>query len=122
MAIPHLGITGKRGEDLAKTYLLEAGLEFIEANARVAGGEIDLIMKDPKINEIVFVEVKTRTIAEFGTPVAAITPSKQHILKRSIAMYMQNYPWNTQYRLDLVAIFLTTDEPQIEHLKYVTLV
>jgi len=121
MATPHLGITGKKGEQLARRYLEAQKLEFIEANARVPGGEIDIVMRDPTSNEIVFVEVKTRTIAEFGTPEAAITPNKQHILARSITMYMQNYHWNTQFRLDLVAIILTSEKPVIKHYKYIEL-
>ncbi|MDO8512871.1 MAG: YraN family protein [bacterium] len=121
MAIPHLGITGKKGEDLAREYLEGIGLKFIEANARVPGGELDLVMHDSEKNEYVFVEVKTRTNTKFGEPIASITPNKQHILKRSILMYMQNFPWQTQYRLDLVAIMLTTGESKIEHLKYITL-
>jgi len=121
MAIPHLGITGKRGEDLARDFLEQKGLKHIESNARVPGGEIDLVMRDATLDEIVFVEVKTRTNTKFGGPIASITPNKQHILKRSITMYMQNFPWQTQYRLDLVAIMLTTEEPKIEHIKYIQL-
>jgi putative endonuclease len=121
MTIPHLGITGKKGENMAREYLEGIGLKFIEANARVPGGEIDLVMHDPVKKEYIFVEVKTRTNTEFGEPLASITPNKQLILKRSILMYMQNFPWQTQYRLDLVAIMLTTGQSKIEHIKYVTL-
>ncbi len=106
---------------MAREYLEGIGLKFIEANARVPGGEIDLVMHDPVKKEYIFVEVKTRTNTEFGEPLASITPNKQLILKRSILMYMQNFPWQTQYRLDLVAIMLTTGQSKIEHIKYVTL-
>ena len=50
---------GPIGEDVARKYLEDKGLQFIEANFRTKFGEIDLIMKDDE--GYVFVEVKTRT-------------------------------------------------------------
>ena len=121
MTIPHLGIIGKKGEDLARIFLEEKGLKIIESNARVRGGEIDLIMKDPISSEIVFVEVRTRTFSEFGTPEESITSRKARSLNRSIAMYMQKLPWKTQYRLDLVAITLTGDKTDIQYYHHLEL-
>ena len=117
MAIPHLGPVGQKGEQLAREFLEKEGLIFHQANLRVPGGEIDLLMEDKIKKEIVFVEVRTRTNSEFGSPEESISSSKQHVLKRSIAMHMQNYPWNTNYRLDLVAIMLQNGTPKITHYK-----
>ena len=50
---------GRRGEYLARLYLEKKGFTFIRANFSAKHGEIDLIMQEN--DEIVFVEVKTRT-------------------------------------------------------------
>jgi len=117
MAIPHLGPVGQKGEKLAREYLEKEGLVFHKANLRVPGGEIDLLMEDTKRKELVFIEVRTRTNSEFGSPEESLSPSKRHALKRSVAMHMQNYPWNTNYRLDLVAIMIINNKPKITHYK-----
>jgi putative endonuclease len=117
MAIPHLGPVGQKGEELARKFLEKEGLIFRQANLRVPGGEIDLLMEDKTKRELVFVEVRTRTNSEFGSPEESLSPNKRHVLKRSIAMHMQNYPWNTNYRLDLVAIMIKDGNPKITHYK-----
>jgi len=117
MAIPHLGPIGQKGEKLAREYLEKEGLIFHQANLRVPGGEIDLLMEDTTRKELVFVEVRTRTKSEFGSPEESVSPNKQHALKRSIAMHMQNYSWKTNYRLDLVAIILDGNDAKITHYK-----
>lgn len=49
---------GRRGEDLALSYLEGCGLELLERNYRSRRGEIDLIMLEGK--EVVFIEVRSR--------------------------------------------------------------
>lgn len=117
MTIPHLGHIGQKGEKLAREYLEKEGLVFHQANLRVPGGEIDLLMEDTKKGELVFVEVRARTNSKYGSPEESLSPNKKHVLKRSIAMHMQNYPWNTNYRLDLVAIMIIDGNPKITHYK-----
>jgi putative endonuclease len=68
-------LVGERGEQLATEYLSKNGYEIIERNWRFKKAEIDIIaiFKD----EIVIVEVKTRTSEEFENPKEAVTISKQ---------------------------------------------
>ena len=76
---------GSRGEYLARLYLEQKGYEFIRAGYQAGGGEIDLVMREN--DEIVFVEVKTRThraALAFGRGSARIDREKQkHILRAS---------------------------------------
>ena len=51
--------TGKFGEQKALSYLVEKKYKIIETNWRYQKSEIDIIAS--KNNELVFVEVKTRT-------------------------------------------------------------
>jgi len=50
--------TGLYGEEIAKTYLLAKGYEFIATRYKTKYGELDLVMQ--KDNIVVFVEVKSR--------------------------------------------------------------
>ena len=76
---------GDRGEYLAKLFLESKGFTFIRANYRTNHGEIDLVMQEN--DEIVFVEVKTRTFhsAEtYGRGLYRVNREKQrHIIRAS---------------------------------------
>ena len=66
---------GAAAEQLAADYLQRRGLQLIERNFRVRGGEIDLICRDGRTT--VFVEVRLRSRGDFGGAAASITASKQ---------------------------------------------
>ena len=73
-------ILGKRGEELAVHFLQNLGYVIIASNWQQHKFEIDIIAQDN--NEIVFVEVKTRTSDFFGNPEEAVTLSKQkHLIE-----------------------------------------
>ena len=57
---------GKTGEQLAAEYLKTKGFEVLETNWRFKQYELDLIVKMPNRDTIVFVEVKTRQTNYFG--------------------------------------------------------
>lgn len=52
---------GYLGQKFAKEFLQEKKFEILEQNFQIWGGEIDLICRDIKSDEVVFIEVKTRT-------------------------------------------------------------
>src|SRR6185437_15717765 len=72
---------GRKGEDLAHRYLRYAGYRVVARNYRPGqDSEIDIVARDG--GKLVFVEVKTRTSADFGSPDRAIDREKQrHILR-----------------------------------------
>lgn len=55
-------------------------------NVRVGRGEIDLVCEHD--GDVVFVEVKARRGAEFGTPAEAVTVRKQRALLALAARYL----------------------------------
>ena len=63
---------GKSGEDAAVVELGAAGTRFLRAATARRHGEIDVVARDGETT--VFVEVKARTTAEFGTAAEAVTP------------------------------------------------
>lgn len=58
-------------EQQARQYLESQGLKFIEANATFKCGELDLVMQAQET--FVFVEVRQRKSAKFGSAVKALT-------------------------------------------------
>ena len=72
---------GDAAEDAALEHLLAAGLQPVARNYRTpgrGGGEIDLVMRDPRDGTLVFVEVRGRAdAAAFGGAAGSVTRSKQ---------------------------------------------
>ncbi len=66
---------GRRGEELARALLKKRGYKVLETNVRGYYGEIDIVAR--KDNCHVFVEVRTRTGDDFGTPEESITERKR---------------------------------------------
>lgn len=63
-------IEGKIGEDAATYYLQKLGYLIICRNFKCMQGEIDIIAKDGE--NLVFVEVKTRTSTKYGEAKEAV--------------------------------------------------
>ena len=74
---------GARGESLAARWYESNGYRVIDRNWRCRTGEIDIVAQTGVT--IVFVEVKTRSSDAYGSPAAAVTPTKQRRL-RSLAI------------------------------------
>lgn len=72
-------ILGKRGEEIAKEYLISKGYYIVQTNFRCKIGEIDIIAR--KDDYLIFVEVKTRINENYGKPVESIS---QHKVKKII--------------------------------------
>jgi putative endonuclease len=110
-------VLGRRGERLAEEFLTASGLVIVDRNWRCPQGEIDLVARDG--DELVFVEVKTRTSTAFGHPLEAITAAKLARLRRLAAAWCAEHgPRTPGIRLDAVAVLAPpSGEPTIEHLR-----
>lgn len=107
---------GNAGEDLACRYLEKRDYKILERNKHYSRFcEIDIIAEYK--NTLVFVEVKTRTTNDFGTPFEAITKSKYENIKKGIQFYLQEHKFQ-KHRIDVIGITLKP-ELKIEHLKNV---
>ena len=67
---------GSAAEEVAMRYLEQKGYKTLARNYTIRGGEIDLIMRAPQ-GTLVFVEVKARGNARYGSGLDAVTPRKQ---------------------------------------------
>ena len=112
---------GKWGEDQAAAFLKQKGYKVLERNIRTNYGELDLICQHEfqGKNQLVFVEVKTRTTNKFGYPEEAVSWKKKQHLLNSIADFMQNHPEiDESWRVDVVAIRCLREkdnDPEILH-------
>ena len=103
---------------MARDFLRKKGYKILETNYRCSRGEIDIVARDKK--ELVFVEVRSRRSAEFGTPEESLTRTKiQHLVAVSLE-YLQEHGNKGNWRIDLVAIRFRQDYQMesIHHLPY----
>ena len=103
---------GKTGEDLAVAELGRLGYAILARRYRTRHGEIDIVARDGETT--VFVEVKARVSAEFGTAAEAVTGHKQGRLASMAADYLsRNRLTDRPCRFDVVAIDVAGLESRI---------
>lgn len=111
---------GVFGEDKACNYLTQNNYKIIERNFRCKQGEIDIIAKDEFKNELVFIEVKTRSSFEYGRPAQAVnTIKKRHILSASKYYISKNHIKDTFIRFDIIEVFVENYNFKINHIKQI---
>ncbi len=107
---------GKQSEALATAYLKLSGYRILERNYRNRIGEIDIIAKEGSV--LVFIEVKARKTARYGSPKNAVTPAKQHKISNTALAYLKETgQLNRKARFDVVAIDARFNPPEIEVVK-----
>jgi len=97
--------TGILGEKLAQNFLKKRGHRIVETNYRCPQGEIDIIARQK--DTLAFIEVRTKTSLEFGSPEESITPVKKERMKATALHYRQTHSNLPQlWRIDVVAVEL----------------
>lgn len=100
---------GARGERLAARRLRKSGYRVIARNVRGGAGEIDIVCVAPDRRTIVFVEVKTRAIADGVVdpvpPEVNVTREKREKLVRLAREYARKKGWEDRpLRIDVVTV------------------
>jgi putative endonuclease len=111
---------GNRGEQFAVEFLVSQGFKISDRNFRIRGGEIDIIAIDPSTRSgpdgtdtLVFIEVKTRSSGDYGTPLEAIGYYKMRALIKATQFYKMKHPRLPDLlRIDAVSVLLN-DEGQL---------
>ena len=104
------------GEKLAALFLMKKCYEIKSMNEYCAPyGELDLIAE--KNDEIVFVEVKTVSKEQLGSPELKIDTEKISKLEKSIDSYLMKNDITKDIRLDIITVFLRKGRPIINHYK-----
>jgi putative endonuclease len=95
--------TGALGERLAQDFLKRKGFRILETNYRCREGEIDIVARQKDC--LVFVEVRTKSNLQFGSPEESISAAKMKHLKQTAMCYCQDHDGlRGSWRIDLVAV------------------
>lgn len=104
-------VLGEQGEEQASELLRSKGYIILERNYRCRFGEVDIIAR--RGEELVFVEVRTRTSTAFGRPEESVNYRKAQRLALVASHYLSRQGWPaTACRFDVVAIL----GDRVEHL------
>jgi putative endonuclease len=94
---------GAKGEEIAVRYLKSRGYRIVERNYRIRLGEIDIIAEHG--DDLVFIEVKTRSDIFFGSPFESVTKQKQKQLSKVALEYISKKNChNRPSRIEVVGI------------------
>jgi putative endonuclease len=98
---------GKAGERAAADLLRKRGYEVVGAGFLARRGELDLVCR--RGNDLVVVEVKTRTDDSFGTPLEAVGARKRRALVAAAAEYRALAGWRGRIRYAVVGLTVKPD-------------
>jgi putative endonuclease len=106
---------GKKGEQLARKFLEKNGYRILDTNWRHEKDELDIVAADGE--ELVVVEVKTRSTDYFGDPSEAVGQAKEAFLIRAADAYLEINDLDLEVRYDIISIILTAGGYTIRHIK-----
>ncbi|MDR3559795.1 MAG: YraN family protein [Candidatus Pacebacteria bacterium] len=116
---------GNLGEEAAVKYLKEKDYVILDRNFQNNSGrrlgEIDIVARGRKENELVFVEVKTREMAGYGDtlPEENITYPKLRRLEKIAQTYIRLKKLeDLPYRFDAISVWLNL-EKNITRIKHI---
>ena len=107
------GEAGAQAETLAARYLEARGMKLVERNWRSRFGEIDLVFREGPV--IVFVEVRLRTNARYGSAGESIDYRKCTRLLAAARQYLAGQP-RAACRFDAI-LLRRLDPPEIEWIR-----
>jgi putative endonuclease len=110
-------LAGAWGEQVAYWCLRQRGYTIVARNFRLPGreGELDLIAFEGQPQELVFIEVKTRTQVDQFPAEDAVNAEKRRHLIRLARAYRRRRRYDGPYRFDVVAVYGPhTERPRID--------
>jgi putative endonuclease len=112
---PRVG-RGRAAEQAAVETLEAAGLRVLARNVSLAGAEIDIVARDGE--EVVFVEVRSRSHLRFGDPLATIGAVKRARIARAAQAYLGRANCSgAPARFDVVGVEWRDGRPCCTHLR-----
>ncbi len=96
-------LLGKKGEKLVEKYLKEKGCKILKRNYKTPFGEADLVVQDGE--EIVFVEVKTRTSDAYGFAREAVGADKQRRYRQIAKTFWVEEREEPNARFDVAEVY-----------------
>lgn len=107
--------TGKKGEEMALSYLEKNSFTILEKNWRHLHREIDIIAMEKDC--LVIVEVKTRRGGTAIDPMEQMTLKKQTFLISAANDYIFQNQLDVNVRYDVICVNLETGHTRLEHIR-----
>jgi putative endonuclease len=105
---------GKLGEDIAVSFLLKKGYKIHQRNYKYSRVELDIVAEHKQ--EIVFVEVKTRTSDMMAYPEQAVGKAKQRNMRLAAENFLEENQIGLPARFDIIAV-VKGEKFEIEHIE-----
>ena len=80
---------GAAGEELAAEVLRSKGYYIVRRNFTCPYGEVDIVAVKDRV--VSFVEVKTRTTVQYGSPAEAVDLRKQRHMRNAAKFFLSRY-------------------------------
>ena len=109
-------VLGRQGEDLAVTFLENKGYRILDRNWKLGDLELDIVAQQD--DEVVFIEVKTRSSLAWGNPEDAVDELRKRRLTAAANAYIKFKRLDNPFRFDVIAIVLNNGEQTINHIEY----
>ncbi len=106
---------GNKGEEIAQAYIQKKGYKVKALNWRYQKAELDIVAEYE--NQLVVIEVKTRSSEEFENPKEAVTIGKQRLIVKAANAYIEENDIDLDCRFDIISIFLLKGKVKIEHIE-----
>lgn len=113
---------GRFGEQQAVELLTRAGLTVLARNWRCRDGELDIVAREG--DQLVIVEVKTRSTLGYGLPAEAVDRAKVARIRRLALRWMMAErergvaPFWSSVRFDVVGVVrCAAGGPQVTHVR-----
>ena len=111
---------GAKGEKIAAKYLRDNGYIILKRNWRDRYGEVDIIAEGK--DNIVFVEVKTRSENALVSGAEAIDEKKMRLIRNEAVMFTKRLNTDLEPRIDVAEVTLIKskdgkDEWKIKYIK-----
>ncbi|HNW43554.1 MAG TPA: YraN family protein [Elusimicrobiales bacterium] len=104
---------GAKYEEQAALFLKAAGYEIVDRNWACPLGELDIVAR--RDDTVVFVEVRERSNAGYGSPADSVTPAKRaKIIKTAMAYLKACRPEAETFRFDFIGIVPGSEPEHIE--------
>ena len=95
-------LLGKRGENIAVSYLKDSGYKILERGYKNPFGEVDIIAS--KDDTVAFIEVKTRLNENYGAPSEAVDRRRRDKYLKAAKYYFYGKQIEVTVRFDIIEI------------------
>jgi putative endonuclease len=103
---------GRRAEAAAAAWLERQGFQVLARNHATRRGEVDLVCREGET--VCFVEVRSRTRLDHGSPAESVTPAKaRRVVAAAKDWALRHGGLDGRVRFDVVAVEWREDGPRL---------